>query len=292
MSCKATKRRVDALLGGIRDVAAVSFVGSTRRLPRPFTARGRAPWASVCRPLGGAKNHMVVLPDADPRFRWSDGGDWLLLRRLPAERCMAVSVVIAVGSAADALVARLEASCTGAARGAMDRTRPAKMGPLDHPVPTGPRSRALRAVRRGAGRASWWSMARGPGRAGARAGVFSWGHGLFDQVSPRDADLSGGDFRAGAVGRCAFRTWLQPLETGQRRTSTATGAALFHARRRAQRSCLHPPRAGGDGRHQRADPGADGFLLFVRGAGSEACSARRHAVRDGSGALLHPLQGP
>jgi malonate-semialdehyde dehydrogenase (acetylating)/methylmalonate-semialdehyde dehydrogenase len=82
------------------DVAAVSFVGSTpvaRHVYETATAAGKRVQA-----LGGAKNHMVVLPDADV----GAAADAAVSAAYGSagERCMAVSVVVAVGDVADPLV--------------------------------------------------------------------------------------------------------------------------------------------------------------------------------------------
>lgn len=95
------------------DVAAVSFVGSTpvaRHVYATATAKGKRVQA-----LGGAKNHLVVLPDAD----LDAAADAAVSAAFGSagERCMAVSVVVAVGSVADDLVdaiaARLPAIVVG-----------------------------------------------------------------------------------------------------------------------------------------------------------------------------------
>ena len=98
------KVAVDALLDH-PDVAAVSFVGSTP-IARYVHERGTAAGKRV-QALGGAKNHAVVLPDADMDFA---------AKHLTAagygsagQRCMAISVVVAVGEAADPLMERLRA---------------------------------------------------------------------------------------------------------------------------------------------------------------------------------------
>src|SRR6185369_14998345 len=93
------KVAVDALLEH-PDVAAVSFVGSTpiaRYIYETGTANGKRVQA-----LGGAKNHMVVLPDADVDM----AADAAVSAAYGAagERCMAISVAVAVGHVADALV--------------------------------------------------------------------------------------------------------------------------------------------------------------------------------------------
>jgi malonate-semialdehyde dehydrogenase (acetylating)/methylmalonate-semialdehyde dehydrogenase len=97
------KEAVDALLDEPR-VQAVSFVGSTP-IAEYIYARGSANGKRV-QALGGAKNHMVVMPDAD-----IDGAASALLGAgygSAGERCMAISVAVCVGDAtADALVATL-----------------------------------------------------------------------------------------------------------------------------------------------------------------------------------------
>ncbi|HEY8527556.1 MAG TPA: CoA-acylating methylmalonate-semialdehyde dehydrogenase [Acidimicrobiales bacterium] len=90
---------VDALLAH-PDVDAVSFVGSTpvaRYVYETGTRHGKRVQA-----LGGAKNHMVVLPDADVEA----AADAAVSAAYGSagERCMAISVVVAVGSVADPLV--------------------------------------------------------------------------------------------------------------------------------------------------------------------------------------------
>jgi malonate-semialdehyde dehydrogenase (acetylating) / methylmalonate-semialdehyde dehydrogenase len=97
------KAAVDALLDHPK-VRAVSFVGSTP-VAEYIYARGAASGKRV-QALGGAKNHMVVMPDAD----LDKAADALIGAGYGAagERCMAISVVVAVGDAtADALVERL-----------------------------------------------------------------------------------------------------------------------------------------------------------------------------------------
>jgi malonate-semialdehyde dehydrogenase (acetylating)/methylmalonate-semialdehyde dehydrogenase len=97
------KVAVDALLDH-PDVAGVSFVGSTpiaRYVHERATASGKRVQA-----LGGAKNHAVVLPDADLDF----AANHLTAAGFGSagQRCMAISVAVAVGDAADPLVERLE----------------------------------------------------------------------------------------------------------------------------------------------------------------------------------------
>ncbi len=95
---------VDALLAHPL-VKAVSFVGSTpvaRHIYETGTRAGKRVQA-----LGGAKNHAIVLPDADLEFTAEalTGAAY----GSAGERCMAISAVVAVGAAGDALVAKLKA---------------------------------------------------------------------------------------------------------------------------------------------------------------------------------------
>jgi malonate-semialdehyde dehydrogenase (acetylating) / methylmalonate-semialdehyde dehydrogenase len=93
------KVAVDAILEH-PDISAVSFVGSTP-IAKYIYATGSANGKRV-QALGGAKNHMVVLPDADIEM----AADAAVSAGYGSagERCMAVSAVVAVGDAADPLV--------------------------------------------------------------------------------------------------------------------------------------------------------------------------------------------
>ncbi|WP_406335759.1 CoA-acylating methylmalonate-semialdehyde dehydrogenase [Streptomyces sp. NBC_00203] len=117
------KDAVDAILTH-PGIEAVSFVGSTpiaKYVHEQATSHGKRVQA-----LGGAKNHAVVLPDADIEFAANHitAGAY----GSAGERCMAVSVAVAVGTAADALVEALEL-----------KAREVKVGPGDMPgVEMGP----------------------------------------------------------------------------------------------------------------------------------------------------------
>ncbi len=119
------KTAVDALLHH-SDVAAVSFVGSTpiaRYIYETAARNGKRSQA-----LGGAKNHMVVMPDAD----FDQAVDALMGAAYGAagERCMAISVAVPVGEkAADELMRRLEPKVR-ALRIGPGTDREADMGPL------------------------------------------------------------------------------------------------------------------------------------------------------------------
>ena len=107
------------------DVDAVSFVGSTavaRHVYETATRHGKRVQA-----LGGAKNHMVVLPDADV----DAAADAAVSAGYGSagERCMAISVVVAVGSVADGLVDAIAARLPDVVVGPGDDPR-SMMGPL------------------------------------------------------------------------------------------------------------------------------------------------------------------
>ncbi len=115
---------VDALLEH-PGIAAVSFVGSTP-IARYIQAQGTAHGKRV-QALGGAKNHAVVMPDAD----LSAAVEAIVGAAYGSagERCMAVSVVVAVGeSTADALIERLRQRI-GDAQGGRARCRRHRHGP-------------------------------------------------------------------------------------------------------------------------------------------------------------------
>ncbi|HEY9474171.1 MAG TPA: CoA-acylating methylmalonate-semialdehyde dehydrogenase [Mycobacteriales bacterium] len=105
-------------------IAAVSFVGSTP-VARAVHQRAGATGKRV-QALGGAKNHAVVLPDADLDHAAEQISS--AAYGSAGQRCMAVSVAVAVGRAADGLVARLA-----------DRARAVRVGPgLDETSQMGP----------------------------------------------------------------------------------------------------------------------------------------------------------
>lgn len=106
------KVAVDAILDS-PDVAAVSFVGSTP-IARYIHERGTATGKRV-QALGGAKNHAIILPDADVEF----AADHLAAAAFGSagERCMAISVAVAVGDAGDRIVGAVN-----------DRARAVKVG--------------------------------------------------------------------------------------------------------------------------------------------------------------------
>lgn len=117
------KEAVDAILAH-PDIAAISFVGSTpiaRYIYENGTRNGKRVQA-----LGGAKNHMIVLPDADIDL----AADSAVSAGYGSagERCMAISAVVAIGEAGDRLI-----------EGVQTRIEKLKVGPGDEPgVEMGP----------------------------------------------------------------------------------------------------------------------------------------------------------
>ncbi|HWM16942.1 MAG TPA: CoA-acylating methylmalonate-semialdehyde dehydrogenase [Microbacterium sp.] len=117
------KESVDALLEH-PDVRAISFVGSTpiaRYVYETATSHGKRVQA-----LGGAKNHMLILPDADLDL----AADAAVNAGFGSagERCMAISVVLAVDTIADEFVAKVSERMATLRTG--DGTRGCDMGPL------------------------------------------------------------------------------------------------------------------------------------------------------------------
>jgi len=87
------------------DVKAISFVGSTpvaRAIYESATRNGKR-----CQALGGAKNHMLVLPDAD--ISMAADAAVSAAYGSAGERCMAISLVVTVGDVADPLIEAIQA---------------------------------------------------------------------------------------------------------------------------------------------------------------------------------------
>ncbi len=173
------KVAVDAILDH-PDIAAVSFVGST---PIARYVHQRASQAGKrVQALGGAKNHAVVLPDADMEFAanhitaagYGSAG----------QRCMAISAVVAVGEAGDALVAGLRRKAEEIKVGS-GRDKASEMGPVVTPQA---RDRITGYVDRGA-RAGATLVVDGRGLVvdGHENGFFV-GPCLFDHVTT-DMDI-------------------------------------------------------------------------------------------------------
>jgi len=166
------KVAVDALLEhpGVR---AISFVGSTpiaKYVYETATAAGKR-----CQALGGAKNHMIVLPDADVDM----AADAAVSAGYGSagERCMAVSMVVAVGDVADELVDAIKARIPNVRVGdGMEAS--SEMGPL---ITREHRDRVASYVEKAPGEGATVVV---DGREAAPDDGFFLGPSLVDNVTP------------------------------------------------------------------------------------------------------------
>ena len=166
---------VDGLLDHA-DVAAVSFVGSTP-VARYIHDRGTAQGKRV-QALGGAKNHAVVLPDADLDY----ATDHMVAAAFGSagERCMAISAAVAVGDAGDRLVESVSEAARGVTVGP-GRDSTSEMGPV---ISAQARDRIVRLI--GFGEAEGASIlvdGRGLQVPGHEDGFFV-GPTVMDRVTP------------------------------------------------------------------------------------------------------------
>jgi malonate-semialdehyde dehydrogenase (acetylating) / methylmalonate-semialdehyde dehydrogenase len=169
------KEAVDLLLAHA-DVSAVSFVGSTPIARHVYETCAKA--GKRVQALGGAKNHAVVLEDADLGF----AADALTGAAYGSagERCMAISAVVAVGNAGDKLVEMLAAKARGIKVGPGSAPG-VEMGPLVSKVH---RDRVAGYVDTGVAEGAKLVVdGRGAKVAGHENGFFI-GTTLFDQVTP------------------------------------------------------------------------------------------------------------
>ena len=166
---------VDALLEH-PEVRAVSFVGSTpiaRHIYETAAKHGKRAQA-----LGGAKNHMVVMPDADI----DQAADALIGAAYGSagERCMAISVAVAVGDIADALVeaVRARAQKLHIGDGEADGT---DMGPV---VTAAHRERIVSLIDAGIAEGAQLVLDGRRHTVAGREQGFFLGATLFDRVTP------------------------------------------------------------------------------------------------------------
>jgi len=169
------REAVDALLEH-PDVRAISFVGSTPVAKHIYETGAR--FGKRVQALGGAKNHAVVMPDADMDF----AADALVGAAYGSagERCMAISTVVAVGEAGDALLPLLKDK---AARLQVGRGEQAgiEMGPV---ISAAHRDRIVGLIDSGVAQGAELVLdGRGIKVAGHEAGFYV-GPTLFDRVSP------------------------------------------------------------------------------------------------------------
>jgi len=173
------KEAVDALLAH-HDVKAISFVGSTPIANYIYETGARQ--GKRVQALGGAKNHMVVMPDAD----LDQAVDGLIGAAYGSagERCMAISVAVLVGDVADKIMPKLiERTKSLKIKNGMELD--AEMGPIVTDIA---RNRITGYVEHGA-REGAQLLVDGRGFKGKAAGAgcdhgFWLGGTLFDHVTP------------------------------------------------------------------------------------------------------------
>ncbi len=218
------KVAVDALLDH-PDVAAVSFVGSTpvaRYIHERASGHGKRVQA-----LGGAKNHAVVMPDADLDF----AADQLTAAGFGSagQRCMAISVVVAVGGIADALVDRLRTKAAAITVGpGLDPA--SEMGPV---VTAAARDRIVGAIASGAEAGASVVL---DGRSGQPAEGFFVGPTLLDHVAP-GMDVYRDEIFGPVLGIVRVETLdeaIALINGGEYANGTAIFTASGHAARRFQ----------------------------------------------------------
>jgi len=167
------KAAVDSILNH-PGINAVSFVGSTPIAKYIYETCARV--GKRVQALGGAKNHAVVLPDADLEF----AADALIGAAYGSagERCMAISAVVAVGSAADPLVKLIEKKAKAIRIGPGDQDG-VDMGPL---VTEAHRNKVKSFIDSGISEKARLVV---DGRSCAMQEGFFLGTTLFDHVTPQ-----------------------------------------------------------------------------------------------------------
>ena len=266
---------VDAILDH-PGIEAVSFVGSTpvaEHVYRRGTAAGKRVQA-----LGGAKNHMVIMPDAD----MDKAADALMGAAYGSagERCMAISVAVPVeGRTAEALIERLA-----------PMIRTLKVGPgTDPDVEMGPlvtrehADKVLGYIEVGLAEGAELVVdGRGPAVQGCEGGFFVGGT-LFDRVTS-GMRIYREEIFGPVLSIIRADTFDEALELVNSH-EFGNGAAIFTRDGDTAQAFLSRVRAGMVG-GERAHSSADGLPLVRR---LEALALRRPPhVRSRGGALLHP----
>ncbi|MFC3098981.1 CoA-acylating methylmalonate-semialdehyde dehydrogenase [Alteraurantiacibacter palmitatis] len=170
------KEAVDALLTA-PDVKAISFVGSTpiaRYIYETAAHHGKR-----CQALGGAKNHMVILPDAD----MEQAADALMGAAYGSagERCMAISVAVPVGAETAERLVEMLAPRVAALKVAPGTDPEAEMGPL---ITAAHRDKVAGFIASGEAQGARLLVdGRGLSMQGHEGGFFLGGT-LFDHVTP------------------------------------------------------------------------------------------------------------
>ena len=218
----------------IRDVAAVSFVGSTPVAQHVYETASKH--GKRVQALGGAKNHMVVMPDADPQLAaqalmgaaYGSAG----------ERCMAISIAVAVGDAADKLVADAASDDRGRCASAQARAKAWRWDRSSRASISIACARTSISACAKARRSS--SMDVEHARDAPRARLLSRRLAVRSRRA-RDAHLQGGDLRPGARHRARARPRRRAASSSTR-TSSATARRSSPATATARASSRSPCR--------------------------------------------------
>ncbi len=227
------KEAVDALLEH-PDVRAISFVGSTPVAKYIYETAARH--GKRVQALGGAKNHAVVLPDAELDFT----ADAIMGAAYGSagERCMAISTVVAVGDVADTLVAKLKARAEKLVVGPGD-CKGVDMGPV---ISAQHRDRIVGYIDSGVAQgATLVTDGRGIRVSGYESGYFV-GPTLFDHVST-DMTIYQEEIFGPVLTVLRVDTLLDAIEMINR-NQYANGTAIFTASGAAARRFQHEIEVG------------------------------------------------
>ena len=272
------KEAVDAILAhpGIK---AVSFVGSTPIAKYIYETGARH--GKRVQALGGAKNHAVVMPDAD--FDFATEALIGAAYGSAGERCMAVSVVVAVGSAGDAML-RAARGARAAGEGRRGHRCQRGDGPGHHVRRARP-DHGLHRPRRG-GRRDAGRRRPQAARPGLRERILR----RPDAVRPRDAghgDLSRRDLRPGARDRARrFAVRCDRPRSTPTRTPTAPRCSRDRATRRGGSS-----RTSTSGMLGINVPIPVPMAFYSFGGWKSSLFGDLHVHGHGRRALLHARQG-
>ena len=235
------------------DVAAISFVGSTpaaEHVYRTGTNNGKRVQA-----LGGAKNHLIVMPDAD----LDQAADALIGAGYGSagERCMAISVAVAVGSAGDALVEKITERIDSLVTGdGMDPR--SQMGPL---ITAEHRERVLGYIDAGADAGAKLCVDGRKLQVPDRPDGFFVGPCLFDHVTP-EMSIYRDEIFGPVLSVVRARDFSEAIELVNSH-EYGNGGGVFHERWPCCAGVLEA-HTGRHGWHQRTTAGANGVSFFRR----------------------------
>ena len=270
------KVAVDAILEH-PDIEAVSFVGSTpiaRYIYETGTKAGKRVQA-----LGGAKNHMIVLPDADIDM----AADAAVSAGYGSagERCMAIATIVAVGDVADPLVEAIKARLPKITVGPGSDPS-SEMGPL---VTKQHRDKVASYLDSGPAQGADVVTDGREHPLYDESDGFFLGVSLIDHVTPA-MDAYRDEIFGPVLTVMRVKTYDEAVQPRQRQPVRQRDGDL-HPRRRG-RPAVPVRGQRGDGRHQRADPGPGRVLQLRR---LEELPVRRPAhVRPRGRPVLHAGQ--